>query len=53
MTDTSRPDAQLITTMTKDYLGRELADIATDARDYLGRTTAAGDTDYLGRVLLP
>jgi len=40
------------TTKTKDYLGRSLVNIATDARDYLGRACIAGDKDYLGRSLV-
>lgn len=46
------PGEQVITTRTKDYLGRPLANIATNAVDYLGRQTKAGDLDYVGRALV-
>lgn len=42
----------VITTRTKDYLGRALRNIATAGIDYLGRSVAAGDLDYLGRPLV-
>lgn len=46
------PGLQVITTRTKDYLGRALQTIGTNARDSLGRTTKAGDLDYVGRALV-
>lgn len=51
-TEPVEPGAQVITTRTKDYLGRALRDIATAAKDYLGRSTKAGDLDHLGRPLV-
>ena len=46
------PGLQVITTRTKDYLGRALRNIGTAAIDHLGRSTAVGDKDYLGRALV-
>ena len=52
MSDTpNEPDPTVITTKTKDHLGRLLSNIAVDARDYLGRATQAGDKDYAGEAL--
>lgn len=55
MSDTPEPPAApsgtVITTKTKDHLGRLLSNIAVDARDYLGRATQAGDLDYAGEAL--
>jgi hypothetical protein len=45
-------DPAVITTRTKDYLGRALVNIGTDARDFLGRQTKAGDLDFVGRALV-
>lgn len=51
MTDTPTPNPTAITTKTKDYYGRALVNIATNAKDYMGRSTTT-TVDYLGRLLL-
>lgn len=46
------PEAFVVTSMTKDYLGRALVTPGTNAKDHIGRVTVAGDKDYLGRALV-
>ena len=50
------PSLLVTTTRTKDYLARALTNTVpgtSNATDHLGRNVGAGNTDFLGRALVP